>query len=135
MNNLPLPTPFLFSASFVIITSPVGSTVIGPIMDYIGRKWSLILVCVPYIISSLLTILADPGNIELLYLSKICAGIGGGKIYVSSFNSLFFFSFSINLLLERGSFNPVPVISYDGREEMRYCPLAYMKGPGRNKTP
>ncbi|XP_008470731.1 facilitated trehalose transporter Tret1-like isoform X2 [Diaphorina citri] len=57
-------------------------------MDYIGRKWSLILVCVPYIISSLLTILADPGNIELLYLSKICAGIGGGMstvamVYVS----------------------------------------------------
>ncbi|KAI5711965.1 hypothetical protein M8J75_004643 [Diaphorina citri] len=75
-------------ASFVIITSPVGSTIIGPIMDYIGRKWSLILVCVPYIISSLLTILADPGNIELLYLSKICAGIGGGMstvamVYVS----------------------------------------------------
>lgn len=91
MNNLPLLTPFLFSASFVIITSPVGSTIIGPIMDYIGRKWSLILVCVPYIISSLLTILADPGNIELLYLSKICAGIGGGKIYLLS--TVFFFFF------------------------------------------
>lgn len=72
----------------VTITNPIGALCIGPIMDRIGRKWTLLLVCVPFITSSVLSLLAGPRDIELLYLSKICAGVGSGMstvamVYVS----------------------------------------------------
>uniref|UniRef100_A0A8D8SVQ9 Facilitated trehalose transporter Tret1 n=1 Tax=Cacopsylla melanoneura TaxID=428564 RepID=A0A8D8SVQ9_9HEMI len=75
-------------ASLVTITNPIGALCMGPVMDRIGRKLSLIFVCIPFIFSSILTLCSDPSDITLLYISKTCAGVGSGMstvamVYVS----------------------------------------------------
>ncbi|KAL1463577.1 hypothetical protein WDU94_015317 [Cyamophila willieti] len=75
-------------ASLVTITNPIGALCMGLVMDRLGRKLSLTLVCVPFIFSSLLTLYSDPTDVSLLYISKTCAGVGSGMstvalVYVS----------------------------------------------------
>ncbi|CAH0549121.1 unnamed protein product [Brassicogethes aeneus] len=68
-------------ASIVAIALPLGSFIIGPLMDRFGRKKMCILTTIPFIISSILFTFAS--NIWFIYAARIIAGFSGGLTTVS----------------------------------------------------
>lgn len=69
---------FTFSsvASLVTITLPIGSVIVGPLMDKFGRKMVCLLSCIPAAISWILLILAE--SLITIYAARVIAGIAAG---------------------------------------------------------
>lgn len=68
-------------ASILALCTPVGSFLIGIIMDRIGRKKACFWTCLPLLASWLLTLCTSSDSIYMFYASRMFAGIGAG-IYV-----------------------------------------------------
>lgn len=85
----------LGSAAVVAVTTPVGSLLSGPLMDYLGRRNTCLVTSVPLLLAWLLLPLAaalgpDAGSapLWLVYASRALAGCGSGLstaagVYVS----------------------------------------------------
>lgn len=56
---------------------PVGSFIVGPLMDRFGRKRIILLTCIPFLISWTLIYFAR--NVYFIYVARIIAGIGAGS--------------------------------------------------------
>lgn len=80
----------MFTASFGAITNPVGSILSGVFAEYLGRKVSIQISTVPFIIGWLL--IAASTNIWTLYVGRLITGIAGG---IAVFFFCFYF-FSVN---------------------------------------
>lgn len=63
-------------ASLVTITLPIGSVIVGPLMDKFGRKMVCLLSCIPAAISWILLILAE--SLITIYAARVIAGIAAG---------------------------------------------------------
>lgn len=68
---------FAIAASLVTIFLPVGSFIVGPLMDKFGRKRIILLTCIPFFISWILIYFAR--GIYSIYVARIIAGIGAGS--------------------------------------------------------
>lgn len=72
--------------SLMTIGVPIGSLLVGPLMDKFGRKKLCLFSCIPMIVSWLLLIMAN--SMDLIYISRFIAGFSSGLttvglIYVS----------------------------------------------------
>ncbi|XP_043472225.1 facilitated trehalose transporter Tret1-2 homolog [Leptopilina heterotoma] len=72
--------------SLMTIGVPIGSLLVGPLMDKFGRKKLCLFSCIPMMISWLILIMAN--SINLIYISRFIAGFSSGLttvglIYVS----------------------------------------------------
>lgn len=65
------------SASLVTISLPLGSLIIGPLIDRFGRKPIAIVTTIPFLISWIL--ISTSNNVETIYVARILAGMGGGN--------------------------------------------------------
>ncbi|EFN64692.1 Sugar transporter ERD6-like 4 [Camponotus floridanus] len=63
-------------ASLVTITLPIGSLIVGPLMDKFGRKTVCLLSCIPAAVSWVLLILAN--SLITIYAARVVAGIAAG---------------------------------------------------------
>lgn len=71
-------------ASLVTIFLPVGSFIVGPLMDRFGRRKIALLTCIPIFISWMLMYMAT--DIWFIFIARIIAGISaGGYLFVYSF--------------------------------------------------
>ncbi|KAJ6645782.1 Facilitated trehalose transporter Tret1 [Pseudolycoriella hygida] len=73
-------------ASLVTLSLPIGSLIIGPLIDRFGRKPIAIATTIPFLISWIL--IATAKNVATLYVARILAGMAAGLttvalIYVS----------------------------------------------------
>lgn len=68
-------------AGLVTLFLPVGSFIIGPMMDTFGRKKMALMSCVPFLMGWTLVALAT--NVHQIYLARIIAGISAGFTTVS----------------------------------------------------
>lgn len=64
------------TASLVTISLPLGSFVVGPLMDVFGRKKICLASCIPGLISWAMLIFAN--SIKMVYAARVIAGISGG---------------------------------------------------------
>lgn len=64
-------------ASLVTISLPLGSLIIGPLIDRFGRKPISIVTTIPFLISWIL--IATSKNVETIYAARILAGMAAGK--------------------------------------------------------
>lgn len=69
-------------ASLVTICLPIGSFIVGPIMDRLGRKKTALLTCMPFFIGWILMYFAT--DVRYIYAARIIAGIGAGKLNLPS---------------------------------------------------
>lgn len=67
---------FFSVASLVTITLPIGSVIVGPLMDKFGRKTVCLLSCIPAGVSWVLLILAN--SLVTIYAARVIAGIAAG---------------------------------------------------------
>ncbi|XP_029170849.1 facilitated trehalose transporter Tret1-like isoform X2 [Nylanderia fulva] len=63
-------------ASLATITLPIGSIIVGPLMDKFGRKTVCLLSCIPAAISWVLLIFAK--SLSSIYVARVIAGIAAG---------------------------------------------------------
>lgn len=63
-------------ASLVTITLPIGSLMVGPLMDKFGRKTVCIALCIPTMISWILLIASE--SLAMIYAARTVAGITAG---------------------------------------------------------
>lgn len=76
----------MYLASLVTISLPIGSLIIGPLIDRFGRKRIASLATIPFLIGWILVAAAQ--NLTMIYIARILCGIGAGLstlsiIYVS----------------------------------------------------
>lgn len=71
-----------FTASLVTISLPIGSLIVGPLIDRFGRKPIAIVTTIPFLISWIL--IATSKNVETIYAARILAGIGAGIYFILS---------------------------------------------------
>ncbi|KAK6619692.1 hypothetical protein RUM43_012449 [Polyplax serrata] len=74
-------------ASLVTIATPLGSLIIGPLMDRFGRQKMCAFTMIPLIISWIL-VATTTDSVYTIYVARVLAGIGGGMstvvlVYVS----------------------------------------------------
>ncbi|KAJ9599702.1 hypothetical protein L9F63_026449, partial [Diploptera punctata] len=68
-------------ASWVAIGAPVGSLLMGPMLEKLGRKWTLIVTNMPAVIGWVLVVTAfQPIFIPLLYLGRLLTGLAAGLV-------------------------------------------------------
>lgn len=67
---------FCSVASLVTITLPIGSIIVGPLMDKFGRKTVCLLSCIPAAISWVSLIFAK--SLITIYAARVIAGIAAG---------------------------------------------------------
>lgn len=79
-------------ASCVTLSLPIGSLIVGPLMDRFGRRKMALLTCIPIFIGWILMYVAT--NVLFIYVARIIAGISGGL-----FNFHFFYSLEIKKFL------------------------------------
>lgn len=72
---------FLIIASLVTISLPIGSLIIGPLIDKFGRKPISVLATVPFLIGW--TLVATATNVQMLYIARLLCGAAGGLTTVS----------------------------------------------------
>ena len=69
------------SASIGTVATIVGCLMCGPLLDKLGRKWTLLSVNIPFIIGWIILWVAPrPASTPLLYLGRILTGLGGGMV-------------------------------------------------------
>ncbi|XP_050434547.1 facilitated trehalose transporter Tret1-like [Adelges cooleyi] len=88
--------------SIVPLCTPLGSILVGPIMERFGRKNACLCTCLPLLVSWLLAVGMTFDNIVWFYVSRICAGIGCGMatvviVYVSEIAHPTYKSFLLSL--------------------------------------
>lgn len=74
--NSPIEYSIIFVASLVTICLPIGSFIVGPLMDRYGRRKMAILTCIPIFISWILMYLAK--DIRFIYAARAIAGMSAG---------------------------------------------------------
>lgn len=67
---------FNFVASIVTICLPIGSFIVGPLMDRFGRRRMALLTCLPFLLGWILMYVAT--NVFYIYAARVFAGIGAG---------------------------------------------------------
>lgn len=70
----------VFLASIVTICLPIGSFIVGPLMDHFGRRKMALLTCIPFFIGWILMYLAK--NVLFIYAARTIAGIGAGSYHL-----------------------------------------------------
>lgn len=73
-----------YLASLVTIFLPVGSFIVGPLMDRFGRRTMALLTCIPFFIGWMLMYLAT--DVWYIYAARIIAGIGAGEYLKTRLN-------------------------------------------------
>ncbi|XP_011494573.1 PREDICTED: facilitated trehalose transporter Tret1-like [Ceratosolen solmsi marchali] len=68
-------------ASLVTISVPLGSLIVGPLMDLFGRKKICLISCIINIVSSIILVLAN--SVTLIYIARVTAGFSSGLSSVS----------------------------------------------------
>lgn len=61
------------------ICLPIGSFIVGPLMDKFGRRRMALLTCIPFFIGWILMYSAK--DVFFIYAARTIAGIGAGKSY------------------------------------------------------
>jgi MFS family permease len=70
---------FSVSASVFSISQIAGSLLCGVLLDEFGRRKTLILVAVPYVIGwAILCAVPQPLNVALLFIGRVITGVAGG---------------------------------------------------------
>lgn len=83
LNNIPLKLDDLgWIGSFVTLGAMCICIPIGIICDYIGRKYAMLMLIVPFMIGWLLVIFAE--NLAMIYAGRFITGIAGGAFCVSA---------------------------------------------------
>lgn len=78
------------------ISLPLGSLIIGPLIDRFGRKPIAIVTTIPFLISWIL--IAASTNVETIYAARILAGMAAGKFLLDNIQNteLEYFNFRLN---------------------------------------
>lgn len=71
-NNL-----IFISASFGAITNPIGSILSGALAEYVGRRRSIQMSALPFVLGWICLGLAQ--NVNWLYAGRLITGVAGGK--------------------------------------------------------
>lgn len=69
---------FCFAASLVTISLPLGSMIVGPLMDRFGRRKTIMASTIPFVIAWLIQ--ANAMNVWHVYLARVLAGFSGGCV-------------------------------------------------------
>ena len=65
-----------FVSSLITIGAMIGACPAGSLANAVGRKWSLLIISLPFILSWLIIMFAR--NVEMLYCARIISGIAVG---------------------------------------------------------
>ncbi|XP_069699279.1 solute carrier family 2, facilitated glucose transporter member 8-like isoform X2 [Periplaneta americana] len=70
-------------ASIASVTTPVGCLVAGPLLDFLGRRYTLTAVNAPFLLGWLVLCLTpDASYLWLLYIGRVLTGLGTGMVAI-----------------------------------------------------